>query len=825
MLRKLKTEMRSFFFISALVSAALSLTFDGNAVLVIPSLTFSSKETSGVQLAIKDFVADFYKVLGYAPVMLNSPPAAGELAPGTTVIYLGSIAACPYLLTSFPSISTFTSDWESHGVMAFPAASSPGGYASIVATGAGVRGAIFGIYTFSEEILNVSPYFYIADYLPSYLGNITIADNFSSVYPSPALKYRSLFFNDEDLTAYSHPSPSGMSVFDERTYDLLYQTTLRLKMNTVLPATNPFPDEVIYALASKRGLVSTHHHYDLLGLNVYSWPMSPDTYDWDKHPGVMKYVWDACIDAQKDHEILWSVGLRGLNDYAYPCTGDESCGRQISDALGNQTAWIRAVQPNADIVTFLWDEGLSLLLEGYLKIPDGVNIMFTDSGAGYINGDGNLTQYGTAVYYHTAMYNYAGNQLSEMVPVDRVFQQMTTFYQKAKGLFAAVLNLSDMRPVPLSSDAWMKFVWNPLKYVSSNPLQAAMDFYKDWAARLVGITDPATQSTFATLWAGYFALPFIQSGWSDNTLTNAIAVATAAAGDWAGDQSISSKTLSSAQGFLNQIHPMLPVNASSLYSQALSLSTSPFIPASRKQFFQGHTVLQFAFVAMGAQASLAVLNATVILSSQGQAGIPQAITLCELALEQLDALFALQRQAQNTLDTSAWYLYDRLSDFQRSRQAVRQLWLLLSKETAGLIPIRPYEWYTFETYQSDPAITGNYHYIHYSSVYNIGNYIRVDCLNTDVVGGTCVNNPEGGFWRSGNNAALQMLNHNPTNVVRYTLDGTDPTGASTLFSTGSSLPLDQFASAGTVTVRAAAFANISSTMALGYATNAVYKIW
>jgi hypothetical protein len=39
-------------------------------------------------------------------------------------------------------------------------------------------------------------------------------------------------------------------------------------------------------------------------------------------------VWNATIHAQKDYEMIWSVGLRGLNDYAYPnCIKDDDVSR------------------------------------------------------------------------------------------------------------------------------------------------------------------------------------------------------------------------------------------------------------------------------------------------------------------------------------------------------------------------------------------------------------------------------------------------------------------------------------------------------------------
>lgn len=108
----------------------------------------------------------------------------------------------------------------------------------------------------------------------------------------------------------------------------------------------------------------------------------------------MGYAWKGCVAAQADYEVAWSVGLRGnsprhnmqataslscptehctcpdaclnppgLNDYSYPCANPKECGRLISEAMGNETEWVRAVQPNATVVTYLWDEEL-----GYLKV-------------------------------------------------------------------------------------------------------------------------------------------------------------------------------------------------------------------------------------------------------------------------------------------------------------------------------------------------------------------------------------------------------------------------------------------------------------------------
>jgi hypothetical protein len=75
---------------------------------------------------------------------------------------------------------------------------------------------------------------------------------------------------------------------------------------------------------------------------------------------------------------------------------------------------LSVTQPNATLITYMWSEALNLLTAGLLTIPDGVRVIFTDAGAGFIRTDSNFSSYAHGIYYHTAMYDNAANQLSEM---------------------------------------------------------------------------------------------------------------------------------------------------------------------------------------------------------------------------------------------------------------------------------------------------------------------------------------------------------------------------------------------------------------------------
>jgi hypothetical protein len=469
-------------------AAATQLTLTGDEVWVV-----SANEGSAIKAAVRNVNLDAYNVLGVAPVIVNSPPARGSLPNSTILVYFGTTAGSPWL-TGFQLPGTCVSGWEAHCVLAFPpTAAGTNGYSTIVATGSGLRGGIYGAYTFAEEILGINPWAAFTDDFPAYAGpgGVSLNSSISIVIPPPAFRYRGIFINDEDLLSNRWPEQLARASMSLHVYEEIIETLLRLKGNTLLPATNPFADEDVYALGAARGLVLTHHHYDLLGGNVFAWPLNTIDWDWTKDPGTMANLWRSSITAQADlPEVLWSVGLRGLNDYSYPCSSDQECGLLISQAIANQTAWVRAIAgPNATLITYLWDEALAYLTEGYLIIPEGVLVLFTDAGAGYIRVDGNFSTYADGVYYHTAMYSGAGNQLSEVVPADRIFAQMTAVVKGAKSTNVILDNVSDMKPCPMTTEAVLRFAWDPTPFMGAAPNATAMTFYATWGATQLHLPD------------------------------------------------------------------------------------------------------------------------------------------------------------------------------------------------------------------------------------------------------------------------------------------------------------------------------------------------
>ena len=69
------------------------------------------------------------------------------------------------------------------------------------------------------------------------------------------------------------------------TVDLILETLLRAKGNTIILGTTPYPDERSLKLAARRGVVVTASHFEILGFNAFAWSRayggeSRELWDW-----------------------------------------------------------------------------------------------------------------------------------------------------------------------------------------------------------------------------------------------------------------------------------------------------------------------------------------------------------------------------------------------------------------------------------------------------------------------------------------------------------------------------------------------------------------
>lgn len=437
----------------------------GDVVTGRTALVIGAEAPPPIRHAVEDLASDMTKVFGMRPRVVNALNEAGPVA-----IVIGDADGV-----------TQSGAPESFSIVA----ESGGGKQTIRLAGADIRGTIYAIYQFSQEFLGVDPMYYWTDHEPARRASVVVPRDLHEEFPAPVFRYRGWFPNDEDLlTGWASGEAKDHTGISLAVWNKIYETILRLKGNIIVPGTWNFPDEPQMRLAGERGLILTQHHAMPLGVNVARWPKDVP-YNFSTHPEILERAWkDAVAVVPANQEVLWSVGLRGLSDVSYASMdpsvqgNDKRLGELISKAIADQMAIVRARFPKAHFVTDLWQEGARLMQEGYLKIPPEVITVWADIGYGYPQDNGMATK-GQGVYYHVAMMNGRANQLTEMVPVERIYSELGR-YERAGATEYFLVNTSDVRPVVMTIRASMDAVWKGTEG------RTADDFYREWATEEYG---------------------------------------------------------------------------------------------------------------------------------------------------------------------------------------------------------------------------------------------------------------------------------------------------------------------------------------------------
>jgi Ni/Co efflux regulator RcnB len=509
---------------AAFLLPAHPATAQSSRIAVNSSITLveSASEPGPVHRATQDLKSDFTKVFGAAPKVVTTLDEAGSTA--ILIAQNGNVpagAAC-----------TTTTNREA---FAFSTATDRG-KRIVCLTGADMRGTMYAIYEFSQRVLGVDPMYLWTDRQPAKRTSITLPADFPRTYPSPVFRYRGFFTNDEDLlTGWIPATRADHSGISLKVWDMVFETILRLKGNMVVPGTWIFPDDGQIEAAAQRGLIVNQHHAIPLGVNVARWPEGVP-YNFSTHPEILERAWTDAVAAYKPgQEILWSVGLRGLSDASYAVldpsvrNNDPLLGQRISDAVAGQIKIVRARYPHAQFVTDLWQEGARLTHEGYLKIPSEVSLVWADTGYGDMQDHGQVAA-GQGMYFHVAMMNGQSNQLSEMVSI-HVIQDEIGRYIRAGATSYFLVNTSDIRPVAMTARAVMEMACNgnltgvpaaPGKMSGAGDAASASGaegvYYRRWATEEFGAkAAPALE----TIYKDYFAAPSLRRPFGPPRLTSA----------------------------------------------------------------------------------------------------------------------------------------------------------------------------------------------------------------------------------------------------------------------------------------------------------------
>ena len=671
--------------------AGHAITLDARTTILV-----DSNQPVSVQRAAQDLASDMQMVFGETPKIISSEQNAGLV-----VIVLGDEASgAPADHDPAP---------EAFSITTGSAALNGSNKSDVIRlAGTDMRGTLFAVYQFSQQHLGVDPMYYWTDHRPARHTSISIPISLDEKFPAPVFRYRGFFINDEDLlTGWAPGEKKDHTGISLAVWNKICETILRLKGNMVVAGSWPFPNEPQDRLVAERGLLLNQHHAEPLGVNFSRWPHDIP-YNFTAHPEYIENAWKNAVAAYpKDQQILWEIGLRGLSDEPYSALdpavrdNDKAQGQLISKALAKQVSIVRAKYPDAVFITDLWMEGARLMRSGDLVIPPDVITVWPDTGYGYMQDDGQVKA-GEGAYIHVAMYNFVANQLSELTPVDRIFDSLGRF-QKAGATSFLLVNTSDIRPVTMGARAVLDFGWRGASTGSSD------DFYKSWAAEEFGArAAPAV----AAVYKAYFEAPANRPGtpplpYGDNYYhTIARFLLTNVMVQWP------TYSLPGQAPFWTEprIRP-IPYDPDWAVQQAnkeikacgdaeprwdavwkQALAAEPLVATDRKDFYQAGVLTMIA-INRDSNRMLLALSQAVIALHNGDHTTAAART--SAALQDIDAIKVSESKAEYG-KWKNWYRGDWLTGIDRTRELVEDFANYLKTPDAPIPP--PIEWRNWEAY-------------------------------------------------------------------------------------------------------------------------------
>jgi hypothetical protein len=268
----------------------------------------------------------------------------------------------------------------------------------VVLQGADTRGAIYAIYTFSEHFLGIPPLWFWASWKPTPQEAISIPPGTRLFYPSPYVRWRAWFPNDQDLL-------TPWKARSQENYEAFLETMLRLKMNTLEGEMmdrgsfdHPYQAGREFRLARDRGLAVTGHHMRIFGSNYEHW----DLY-WRKIRGRepppltianvegLEDFWRYHIETgwREKFEMIWLIGFRGRSDIPFWTTfpdapeGDAARAKVIEEMMTREVELLKAATGNpAPVMRItLYNENSDFVAQGLLHPPTDPTLIWTFVGA------------------------------------------------------------------------------------------------------------------------------------------------------------------------------------------------------------------------------------------------------------------------------------------------------------------------------------------------------------------------------------------------------------------------------------------------------------
>lgn len=341
----------------------------------------------------------------------------------------------------------------------------------LVIAGSDKRGTIYGIYDISERI-GVSPWYWMAD-VPVRHKDELYYDGGQFIQPSPKVKYRGIFINDE-WPSFGTWCTKHFGGVNAKAYKHIFELLLRLKANYFWPAmwATAFneDDPESPRLADEMGIVmGTSHHEPMMRSHQEYLHRKELVGPWDyaTNKERIDQFFREGMERNKDYDNIVTIGMRGDGDVAMGKGDDAENMKILGNVIKGQRKIIKDIYGRADAVPQLWAifTEVQRYYDAGFTVPDDVTLLLCDNNWGYIRRKGRdferKRKGGLGLYYHIDMNGGPWNdRWVNTTTVPKLREQLNLAYKSGIDRIW-IINVGDLKPKEMPIDFIMRYAWNP----------------------------------------------------------------------------------------------------------------------------------------------------------------------------------------------------------------------------------------------------------------------------------------------------------------------------------------------------------------------------
>lgn len=491
-----------------------SVAADGRAA----PIHHSAADAAVVRIAAAALRDDVRRVTGLVPEVSAAAPA-----PGSSPILVGTLGASPLIdalvAAGKVDVSAIQGQWESY-LAAVVTAPLPGVDRALVIAGSDRRGTAYGVFALSEA-MGVSPWYFWGDVPTARKTAVHVAAG-RHVQPSPGVRYRGIFLNDEDWGL----QPWAAKTFEPevgnigpKTYATIFELLLRLHANVIWPAMHEFPVQTtpFYLVPGNREtadayaiVISTSHHEPMLRNSHEYDPAKLGPYNYWTNRRTIYDFWEQRVIETAGYENIYTLGLRGRADAGMlapaGATNQQKAAMIQNEIIPDQRKMIADhVNPDPSRVPQIFIPYKETLVQyqSGLRLPDDVTIVWPDDNHGYIRQLPTAAERarsgGSGVYYHLSYWGVPRSYLwfCTTPPGMTRAEMMKAWDFDARRIW--LVNVGDLKPHEIGTDFFLRLARSPETFRDFD--QHA--YLAEWAARSFG---PLHASAIAAVLEEYYSL-------------------------------------------------------------------------------------------------------------------------------------------------------------------------------------------------------------------------------------------------------------------------------------------------------------------------------